>query len=59
MAALATSSAADEVRVVTTEEVKLRRVDAGRHAYLVYFQTSAEAGANLVPISASVSYRLP
>lgn len=59
MAALATSDAADEVRVVTTEEVKLRRVDAGRYAYLVYFQLSAEAGANLVPISASVTYRLP
>jgi hypothetical protein len=59
MAALATSTAADEVRVVSTEEVTLRRVDAGRYAYFVYFQTSAEAGANLVPISASVTYRLP
>jgi hypothetical protein len=59
MAALATSTAADEVRVVSTEEVKLRRVDAGRYAYFVYFQVSAEAGANLVPISASVTYRLP
>jgi hypothetical protein len=59
MSALATSSAADEVRVVSTEELKLRRVDAGRYAYFVYFQMSAEAGANLVPISASVTYRLP
>jgi hypothetical protein len=59
MSALATSSAADEVRVVSTEELKLRRVDAGRYAYFVYFQVSAEAGASLVPISASVTYRLP
>jgi hypothetical protein len=59
MSALATSASADEVRVVSTEEVKLRRVDAGRYAYFVYFQLSAEAGANLVPISASVTYRLP
>jgi len=59
MAALGTSNAADEVRVITTEEVKLRKVDAGRYAYFVYFQISAEAGANLVPISASVTYRLP
>ena len=59
MSALATSSAADEVRVVSTEEVKLRKVDTSRYAYLVYFQVSAEAGANLVPISASVTYRLP
>jgi hypothetical protein len=59
MAALSTSGAADEVRVASTEEVKLRRVDAGRFAYFVYFQTSAEAGASLVPISASVTYHLP
>jgi hypothetical protein len=59
MAALGTSGAADEVRVVSTEEVKLRKVDASRYAYFVYFQTSAEAGASLVPISASVRYRLP
>lgn len=59
MSALASSGAADEVRVISTEEVKLRKVDAGRYAYFVYFQLSAEAGANLVPISASVTYRLP
>ena len=59
MAALATRGASDEVRAVRTEEVKLRKVDAGRYAYFVYFQVSAEAGANLVPISASVTYRLP
>jgi hypothetical protein len=59
MSALGTSSAADEVRVISTEEVKLRKVDAGRYAYFVYFQVSSEAGANLVPISASVTYRLP
>lgn len=59
MSALATSTAADEVRVISTEEVKLRKVDTARYAYFVYFQVSAEAGANLVPISASVTYRLP
>jgi hypothetical protein len=59
MSALGTSTAADQVRVISTEEVKLRRVDAGRYAYFVYFQVSSEAGANLVPISASVTYRLP
>lgn len=59
MSALGTTNAADEVRVIATEEVKFRKVDTGRYAYLVYFQLSAEAGANLVPISASVTYRLP
>jgi len=59
MAAAVTSGAADEVRVAHTEEVTQRKVDAARYAYFVYFQVSAEAGANLVPISASVAYRLP
>jgi hypothetical protein len=59
MAAAATTGAADSVRVASTEEVKLRRIDATRFAYFVYFQTSGAAGANLLPISASVSYRLP
>jgi hypothetical protein len=59
LAAITTSGAADEVRVAATEEVRLGKVDASRYAYFVYFQMSAEAGANLVPISASVTYRLP
>lgn len=59
MAAAVTDGAANEVRTATTEEVAQRKVDAARYAYLVYFQLSAEAGANLVPISASISYRLP
>jgi hypothetical protein len=59
MAAASTGGADDAVRVVTTEEIQLRKVDASRYAYFVYFQTSAAAGANLLPISASVAYRLP
>jgi hypothetical protein len=59
LAAAVTSGAADEVRVASTEELAQRKVDAVRYAYFVYFQVSAEAGANLVPISASVAYRLP
>ncbi len=59
LAAVATSGAASEARTVGTEEVQLRRIDAGRYAYFVYFQVSARAGLNLMPISASISYRLP
>jgi len=59
MCMLATSGAEDKVRRVSSEEVKLRTVDAAHYAYFVYFQVSAAAGAALVPISASVSYRLP
>jgi hypothetical protein len=59
MAGVSTSGVGDGVRVVTTEEIHLPRVDAARYAYFVYFQVSATAGANLLPISASVAYRLP
>jgi hypothetical protein len=59
MAAVWTEGAADTVRVASSDEVTLPRVDAARYAYFVYFQTSGSAGANLLPISASIAYRLP
>ncbi|HET9552102.1 MAG TPA: hypothetical protein VFP50_03980 [Anaeromyxobacteraceae bacterium] len=59
MAGASTTGVASEVRMVTTEDVKLRKVDATRYAYFVYFQVSKQAGSNLLPISASVAYRLP
>ncbi len=59
MAAAPTSGFSDQVRHVSTHEIQAPTVDASRFAYFVYFQMSAEAGANLVPISASVAYRLP
>ncbi len=33
--------------------------DAAAYGYFVYFQLSRDAGPNLMPIAASVSYRLP
>ena len=59
MAAASTAGAEDAVRAVTSEEIQLGRIEAARYAYFVYFQTSAAGGANLLPISASVAYRLP
>ena len=59
MAAASTAGAEDAVRAVTTEEIQHGRIEAARYAYFVYFQTSAAGGANLLPISASVAYRLP
>ncbi len=59
MAAAVTQGAAAQVRTASTEEVAQRKVDASRYAYFIYFQVSTEAGANLVPISAEVSYKLP
>lgn len=59
MAALATREAADEVRVVSTTDIAAQRVDNSAFAYFVYMQLSASAGPRLVPIAASVSYRLP
>jgi hypothetical protein len=60
MARLATSGAADEVREVRTESIQqAARIDNGAFGYMVFLQMSARAGQNLMPISASVSYRLP
>jgi hypothetical protein len=59
LAAVATQEAKEEVRIATTEEVEGRKVDNSAYAYFVYMQLSAEAGAGLMPIAASVTYRLP
>jgi hypothetical protein len=59
MARLATSGARPEVRVVSTEKVEARKVDNSAFAYMVFLQLSAKAGQNLMPISASVTYRVP
>ena len=59
MAVAKTTGAENAVRVATTREIQLHKVDDARYAYFVYFQTSAAASANLLPISASVAYRLP
>ncbi|HVO19401.1 MAG TPA: hypothetical protein VMU15_09105 [Anaeromyxobacter sp.] len=59
MARLATSGAEAEVRLVTTESIENRKVDNSGFSYLIFLQMSAKAGQNLMPISASVTYRLP
>jgi hypothetical protein len=59
MAAIGTTGEESAVRVVATEEIQLPLVDATRYAYFVYFKVSGAAGANLLPISASIAYRLP
>lgn len=59
LAGVATSGARAEVRYAETDVVKERKVDNGAYGYFVYFQTSSEAGANLMPIAAAVTYRLP
>jgi hypothetical protein len=59
LAAIATQGASAEVRFAETDEVKERKVDDAGYAYFVYFQLSAQAGANLMPIAASIAWRLP
>jgi hypothetical protein len=59
MAKLATSAAAEEVRMVQTESIDARRIDNTGFGYMVFFQISHKAGQNLMPISASVTYRNP
>jgi hypothetical protein len=59
LAAVKTEGARAEVRLGETDVIKERKIDNGAYAYFVYFQLSREAGANLMPIAAAVSYRLP
>jgi hypothetical protein len=59
MARLATTGARAEVRITSTDKVETRKVDNSGFAYMVFFQVSAKAGQNLMPISASVTYRMP
>lgn len=59
LAGVLTQGSRPEVRYGETDVVKERKVDATAYGYFVYFQLSREAGANLMPIAASVSYRVP
>ena len=59
LGSLVSTGAEDKVRSGTTEAIQLRKIDTARYSYFVYFQVSARAGARVMPVSASVSYRLP
>ena len=59
LASVSSTGAAPQVRTESTDRIDLHKVDLSRYAYFVYFQVSAKAGAGIVPISASVAYRLP
>ncbi|MFO0584914.1 MAG: hypothetical protein U0229_21785 [Anaeromyxobacter sp.] len=61
IAGVATQGAKAEVRVAETDrtDATARRVDNAGFAYHVYMQTSSAAGASLMPIAVSVTYRLP
>jgi hypothetical protein len=59
MAEVVSRGALAEVRQLQTDKIEARKVDNSGFAYLVFMQTSAKAGANLVPIAATVSYRTP
>jgi hypothetical protein len=59
LAQVRTEGGEDQVRMVTTEDVQGKRVDNSAHAYMVFMQLSAAAGPAFMPISASVSYKLP
>ncbi len=59
LAGVQTQGARPEVRYAETDAIKERKVDAAAYGYFVYFQLSKDAGPNLMPIAASVTYRLP
>jgi hypothetical protein len=58
LASVSSSGAEEKVRALSTDAVRLRKVDNARYGYFIYFQLSTGAGARLMPIAASVSYRL-
>jgi hypothetical protein len=59
LATVRTAGVEEGPRVTTTEAVDRRRIDNTTFAYFVYMKTSAAAGADLMPVSASVGYRVP
>ncbi len=59
LAGITTQGARTEVRYAETDAIKERKIDNTAYAYFVYFQLSAQAGPNLMPIAAAVAYRLP
>jgi hypothetical protein len=59
MAMIETEGASDQVRMLSSDHVEHRKIDASRYAYFVYFGVSSRAQSGLIPISASVTYRVP
>jgi hypothetical protein len=59
LAGVVTSGATKEVRIVETGKISSAKIDPSAYGYFVYFQVSSAAGANLMPIAATVSYKLP
>jgi hypothetical protein len=59
VAIVQTEGASQAVRSVSTENVQNARIDNRDHAYFVYMRISALASADLMPIGASITYRLP
>jgi hypothetical protein len=59
LAAVATQGAREEVQTLTTESIEHRKIENGQYAYFVYMRISPLAAADLMPVSASIAYRLP
>lgn len=51
--------ASQAVRSVSTENVRNARIYNGDYSYFVYMRISALASADLMPIGAAITYRLP
>ena len=59
LASVSSTGRGPQVRTATTDRIDLHKIDTSRFAYFIYFQVSAKAAAGIVPVSASVAYRLP
>jgi hypothetical protein len=58
LASVSSSGSENTVRTATTDAVRMHKIDAAHHSYFVYFQVSSSARAKLMPISASITYKI-
>jgi hypothetical protein len=58
LASVTSSGSENTVRTASTDAVRMHKIDAAHHSYFVYFQVSSSARAKLMPISASITYKL-
>jgi hypothetical protein len=59
LAVIQTEGASPEVRAIVTESIQNPRIENRDHSYFVYMRISAVASSEIMPIAASISYKLP
>jgi hypothetical protein len=59
LAAVSSQGSDERVGTFATSDIRLQKIDDVRYSYFVYFSLSHAARARLMPISASITYKLP